>query len=87
MLGGGKGNAEVREYGSILDDGQRQMIVRFETTHAAQLAAAAASRGKMSTGSGPSYAEVAGSSGDVQITAGSWILDLIQSAVTLGATL
>ena len=42
MLEGGKGDTEVREYGSILDDGQREMVVRFETSRAAQLAAVAA---------------------------------------------
>ena len=92
MLGGGKGDAEIREYGGSLrgdDDQKQQMVVRFETPRAAQLAAAAASRDKASTGSGPSYAEAvcpAGSNYNGSIAAGSWFLDLIQSAVTLGAT-
>jgi len=88
MLGGGKGDAEIREYGGSLrgdDDQKQQMVVRFETRRAAQLAAAAATRDN--TGLGLSYAQSNGSFYNGSIAGGSWFPDLIQSAVTLGATL
>ena len=86
MLGGGQGDTEIREYGGSTGDEQKQqMVVRFETRRAAQLAAAAATRDN--TGLGLSYAQSNGSSYNGSIAGGSWFPDLIQSAVTLGATL
>jgi hypothetical protein len=84
MLNGGYGDAERRQYGS---DG-KQMLVSFETPRAAQLAAAAASGHGHG---GRSYAVAAAGSvprgvGEgSNVSAGAWLMELIQSAATLGS--
>ena len=90
MLSGGHGDTEIREWSEEGAHGEPpRMLVQFESPRAAQLAAmeAAGVGGSYCQGAGigqaPSYSSVlTGSS----LSAGSWLLELIQSAVTLGYT-